>query len=1568
MEIRLLIKRLREEGVIVKMKNDQLEISLLYNHIEDETLQLLKTHKLEIIDYLSTILSKNKIVEIPLVKKADSYPLTASQNRFWIVSQFEDASLAYNMPIALKLKGQLDVVKFEQSFLHLLERHESLRTSFKINEEGDLRQFITSMQDLDFSLNYIDLSLNAETEKAVEEYITNQKEIVFNLEKAPLVRVSLIKSAENEYVFFMTMHHIIGDGWSSELLVKEVITIYNCLIESKEISLPELKIQYKDYASWLNEESQQQLYKKAETYWLNQFSGSLPVVELPSSKKRPLMKTYNGDFVNHQFTVPFLEKLTAFSHKHDVTLFMTLMAGINALLSRYTGQQDIIIGSPIAGREHPDLENQIGLYLNTLAFRTKIDKGFNFIDLLRHEKDVILGSYEHQNYPFDELVDKLELKRDNSRSVLFDVMVILQSQSKLNNFESGKLENLEFKEYKLNTKTSKFDFAFSFTEKTDSLSLEINYNTDIYDAFFVEKIASHFEQLITEMIDQPETKILDIDYLSKKEKQLILTDFNNTAAYYPEDKSIVQLFEQQAAKTPDHTAVIFEDKKVSYQALNEQANQLGGYLRKHYNIQPDDLIGIKLQRNERMITAILGILKSGAAYVPIDLSYPQSRIEYIEKDSNCRLIIDESFLQSFYEEQHKYSVVNIENRNTPKDLAYIIYTSGTTGNPKGVMVEHKNAIALVNWSKEEYAKSAFDMVYGVTSYCFDLSVYEFFFTLAIGKTLRILKNALDIENYINTDKNVLLNTVPSVVRKLLEDKISLENIKVINMAGEILPTDIVDQLPIEKMEVRNLYGPSEDTTYSTSHLVISKTNRTISIGRPMSNTQAWILNESLLPVPVGISGKLYLSGEGVTRGYLNKPELTAEKFVTNPFIENERMYDTGDLAYWLPDGNIEFLGRKDHQVKIRGFRIELGEIEAALLQYSTDLKQVVAAVKEVNGEKILAAYYISTKELDKSSLRAFLKDKLPEYMVPGFYVRLESLPLTPNGKIDREILPGINGEDLIRKEYEAPKNEIEKKLAEIWQEILSLKEVGIHDNFFELGGHSMKAMKLISKIKQEFNINFKISEIFIHPTLLSQAEQIVSQEKNFNDTIPLLKKETSYPVSFAQRRLLPLSQIKESSVAYNMPMKLVINGYDPDLFIEALHAVVERHEILRTVFQEDANGNFRQFVKTNEELGLKIKTYDFTKNQNPYKEVFDYVSKDSLEPFDIKRGPLVRFALLKTAENTFVFYSNFHHIIFDGWSYKVLKKDIEVFYNAFKNLEKPLLPDLRIQYKDFTAWQLKTIEGNEYKNQKNFWLNQFQGEIPQLNLSFADKRPNFKTYNGSMLTYLIKEENFESFVKLTNTTGSTPFLNLLGIAAMVLYKNSLQKEIIIGSPVSGRVHPDLDDQVGFYVNTLPLRIFLEEDKTYQDFIETIKETVLSCFDNQSYPFDILTEDLNQGRDLSRSPLFDVMLNLNEYEVINESSIKAGQYAEEETASKYDLLLEFDLFKDNLQCRFTYNTDLFEKKDIEKLIQEFEKLLETVSQDQQYPLINYLNLIMSQEELLEQEDFFSAIISEISEEF
>ncbi|TRX32539.1 amino acid adenylation domain-containing protein [Flavobacterium sp. ZT3R18] len=1041
------------------------------------------------IDVLSNELRVNKFVPIPKAPEMPSYPVTASQARLWILSQLEGGSLAYNIMGAVTLKGEIQVNKFEECLRLLIERYEILRTYFGTTSEGMIQQYIIPIEGLDFRLSHKDYSLEADPDECVANYLQDSNQELFDLEHGPLVRGSLIKLKESEYVFFLSMHHIIGDGWSVELLTSEIVKTYNGLVQGKEIDLPALNIQYKDYAVWMSEELQQKKQQKSEQYWLNQFSEELPVLNLPSFKVRPLVKTYNGERIVHEFSKSFLDKLKAFSKSNDVTLFMTLLSGINALLYRYSGQDDIVVGTPIAGRDHPDLENQLGLYLNTLALRTKFKENSSFLDLITKQKENLLQAYEHQAYPFDVLLSKLNLKRDSSRSAVFDVMVVLQNHAQLHNInEREEFINLKVSQYGLKSNTSQFDMCFTFVENED-LYLGIEYNTDIYDSFLIERMFLHFENLMSELIDNPTANIQDVDYITLTEKKQLLSDFNSTDTAYPKEKTIVDLFEEQAERTPNNIALLFGETELTYHDLNERANQFGHYLRENYSIEPDDLVGVKLDRSELMIISILGILKSGAAYVPIDLNYPEQRISFIENDCNCKAVIDEEEIISYNLQRFRFKKNNLEKINQTSDLAYVIYTSGTTGNPKGVMVEHRNVVRLVK-PCTYFPLNENNILLSTGSISFDATIIEFFGTLLNGSKL-VLSSYNDLLDVALLEDIAKKQNVDSLwMTALLFSNVVENNINFFHgITKLIVGGDVVSPIHCQKLferypniKVVNGYGPTENTTFTTTFEIKNQDYSRIPVGKPISNTQIYILDRNLNPVSIGVVGKIYVSGLGLSRGYLNRPELTKEKFLSNPFIEGIRMYDTGDLGYWLPDGNIEFLGRKDNQVKIRGFRIELGEIESTILQYSEDLKQVVVEDRIINGDKVLVAYLLSDN-LNKILLRDFLEKKLPDYMIPSFYVELDFIPMTPNGKVDRKALPDINDGDIIRKEYIAPRNDIEEKLVLIWEEVLNISPIGVTDDFFELGGHSLKAMQVISRVKNEFAVSLKVEEIFNTPQI-----------------------------------------------------------------------------------------------------------------------------------------------------------------------------------------------------------------------------------------------------------------------------------------------------------------------------------------------------------------------------------------------------------------------------------------------------------------------------------------------------
>ena len=1463
-QVKELIDKLKRNNVEIILGPDN-NIKLLFDdntQLPEELISEVKTYKENIIDYLKFHLQALP-VEIPRIASDVCYNLSNAQRRLWVLSQFEEESVAYNIPKFILLNGSYQIKSFVRAIESVIDRHEVLRTVFKADATGEIKQWILTKEDLGFKIDYKDFRKEKNKEEKVKEYIAADSHKPFDLEKGPLLRASLLQVEDQEYIFYYNLHHIISDGWSTEVLSKDVFSYYEAYKENEEPALKELRIQYKDYSAWQLAQLEEESFKTHRAYWLNELRGELPLLNLPGSKQRSRIKTNNGYGLSTCIDRDTSDKLKKYSQENGGSLYMGLLAAWNVLMYRYTSQTDIITGTPVAGREHADLEDQIGFYVNTLALRNKINPEESFDSLFSRVKQNTLSAYSHQMYPFDRLVEDLNLQRDTSRSVVFDVMFTLQNTGE-------KSEGVELHEEEINRivdqgfSTSKFDIHVTLRETGDYLTLQVIYNPDVYERNMIEGLIKHYKQLLHAVVESPEEKVAYIDYLSEEEKQKLLVTFNNTAVAYPKDKTIVDLFELQVKKTPDTIAVVCGEKELSYKELNELSNQLADYLRKNYQIAPDDLVGIKQERNEWMIISLLGVLKSGGAYVPIDLAYPQERIDYIEQDTRCKVCIDEKELTKFKNNQKEYSKKKITSLVKLNNLSHVIYTSGSTGRPKGVMIEHRNAYSFIKWSHDEFKHSDFDTVLFTTSLNFDLSVFEIFHPLTQGKEVKILKDGLSIPKNLGKGKRLLINTVPSVVGALLQQGMSFESVVVLNMAGEPIPSNYKVELKGKVKEIRNLYGPSEDTTYST-FIRIDKDDRDL-VGKPISNSQVYILNEEKELQPAGIIGEICIAGAGLARGYLNQEALTKEKFIENPFKEGERLYKTGDLGRWLVDGNIEFLGRKDDQVKIRGYRIELGEIEHAL-QSHKEIEEAVVLVKEnqnnAAGEKELVAYITSKTEQNTTELRTCLKALLPEYMLPAYYVQLEALPLTSNGKVDKKALPDPKGLGLASGiEYVAPRNELEEKLVEIWQEILQRENIGINDDFFALGGHSLKAVRLSNEYQKEFGVKISLKDLFTRTSIEQQAELIRSATKSEFVEIKKVAQQQSYAISDAQRRLWVLAQFEGGSVAYNMPGSIRLNqNIHLEYFKRAIESTLERHEILRTIFKEDESGEIKQWILNKEDLRLKIDYKDFRKEKNKEEKVKEYIAADSHKPFDLEKGPLLRASLLQVEDQEYIFYYNLHHIISDGWSMEVLSKDVFAYYEAYREKREPGLKELAIQYKDYSAWQLTQVEEESFKTHKAYWLKNLTGELPLLDLPSTKQRPRIKTNNGQTLGTYLNKDTSTKLKKYSQENGGSLFMSLLAAWNVLMYRYTSQRDIIIGTPIAGREHVDLEDQIGFYVNTLALRNEIKPEESFNTFYRRLKENTFKSYSHQMYPFDRLVEDLNLQRDTSRSAVFDVMFTL-----------------------------------------------------------------------------------------------------------
>lgn len=1564
------IEELDKQGIKISLKGEGL--SLCYDkdvEIKEETIQSIKENKKEILKYLSA--GTASLIPVSEILP-EGYPVTPSQYRMWLLSQLSEVSSGYNISFTAKITGTLDIEVLQDSFRVLMDRYDILRTCFKYDEVNDtLKQFVVTSNECDLDFSFNDYSEVKDDKQKIESYIQNQQKHSFDLHKPSQFRISIFKVEEDVYSLFMSMHHIISDGWSMNIMISEIFKIYFNKINNNPFSLAPLSIQYKDYTIWQKGEKEGLKYQKAEEFWKEQFSEHPPLLELPSPKKRPEMKTFNGRELQHSYSSEFSQKLKDFSRLHQTSLFTILESGIKILLYRYSGQRDMVIGTPVAGREHPDLENQIGLFINILPLRTIFEEKNTFSEIVQKENYTFFSAYQHQIYPFDELIHHLNLSYDASRSLLFDILIVFQNQNQINN-EAQEIEGLRIEFDNVEKQISRFDMTFTFREAAEELSLAIEYNTDIYEAAQIEKIFLHFENLITQAIER-ETQdnnklslfIEDIDFLTESERNLLLYKFNDTKTHYPENKTVVELFEEQAENAPDSTAVYDNKISLNYRELKEKSDRVAEYLISNFG-ENNEPVSLLIDRSAELIIILLGILKSGKCYIPIDPTFPKERIEYIINHSQTSLVITEKeFLQEFNskvsfitkgELLHFESAqsISLNSKPDPKDTAYIIYTSGSTGSPKGVEIRHQALTNFLTSIQNEPGIQNKDILYSVTTYSFDISILEIFAPLITGAGVFIahketLNDVKLLKAELESINPTIIQATPSFYQMLFNTGWKGNNNLKIFCGGDSLNESLMEKLLANTKEVWNMYGPTETTIWSSTKK-IEKSSDTSIIGKPINNTQIYIIDENLNPLPLHAVGRIFIAGDGLAKGYYKNEPLTQEKFVDNPFEKGTKMYDTGDLGKWNEKGEIEFLGRKDFQVKIRGFRIELGEIETNISHFSSGIDEVIADAREVNGEKVLVAYYTANKEteINKIELREYLQNKLPEYMVPGFFVELENIPLTPNGKIDRKALPGVTGEDIIRREYLAPRNETEYKLAEIWQEVLGVDKVGITDNFFELGGHSLMVAQVLNRIHQNLAQQVSFKNFFDYPTIEGIIKNLTRKEYT---SIPTTTEQNSYPLTPSQQRLWVLSQLEGGSQAYNMPAIVTLKGeLNNEYFEQAFSIFIDRHEITRTSFRTDeASGELRQYITPKEDIKFKITLADFTKKKES--EIEKYLQYTYNEAFNLEQSPLLKASLLKRADDEYLLLLSMHHIIGDGWSTEILISEVIQNYNrliqgeSIQDIEENTQA-LSIQYKDYAVWLQGEIKSEKYQKSEKYWLEQFKGELPIVELPSYNARPLIQTYNGNHLKHWFSKEFTGKLKKYSEKQGATLFMTLMAGVNALLYRYTGQQDIIIGMPIAGREHPDLENQIGLYLNTLAIRTKLEENITFRALVQKEKDLLLSAYEHQIYPFDELVGKLNLKRNTSRSALFDVLVvfqNQNQLKLGNTDQyikgLQAESYDYHKKTSQFDVSYTFTEEEEQLGLMIEYNTDIYDDSLIHRMFIHFENLLTSAMDNEAQNLNN-----------------------------
>jgi amino acid adenylation domain-containing protein len=1505
------------------------------------------------IDIIKT--SDNNLL-IPAIQASQQreIPLSFAQQGLWLLDQLQPNSTAYNLVYSFQIRGLLNITALKKSIADIIQRHEILRTNF-ITLDGQAIQIINNN---DFDLPVIDLQLLSNAEIEATKITKREAERPLNLAEDSLFRVQLLRLNAEKYLLVFNIHHIIFDGWSFGVLFTELNALYTAYYQGLSSPLTKLPVQYTDFTLWQRKWLTETFLESQFNYWKQQLSGILPILKLPTDRPRPI-QTYKGaakSFVLSSLTA----SIASFAQKEGVTLFMTLLTAFKVLLCRYSGQEDIIVGTPIAGRNRREIEGLMGFFVNTLALRTNLGDNPSFRELLGQVRRVCLEAYTHQDVPFEQLVE-LQPSRDLSHTPIFQVMFALQ------NTPMGELQlpNLSVKVLEPVVQTAKFDLTLSMEERNGQLIGEWEYNTDLFDDSTIERMLENFQVLLSGILADAEQNIWELPLLTESEKHQLLVTWNQNEVNLNNDKCIHRLFEEQVEKTPDAIAVVFENEEITYQELNQRANQIANYLQK-LGISANKLVGLCLEPSLARIIGLFGILKAGGVYLPLDPVYPQERLRFMIEDSEVSILLTQEYLadrllinslqvvnlDADWQKIEIESINNLESCVTGENLAYVIYTSGSTGTPKGVLVSHQAIAYHCQNIAQHYQLNSSDRILQFASLSFDVSLEQILPTLVVGATLIIVDAKLLAPSEFHQtliDYSLTVVDISPVYLtqwlQSLDENIYLtpiNQLRLVICGGEALPPETLRiwyNSPITGVRLINAYGPTEATITAITFTVPQditaiETYTNIPIGRPLPNRKVYILDPQKNLVPIGVAGELYIGGEGLAEGYLNRPELTNQKFILHP-LENIKLYKTGDLAHYLADGNIQFLGRIDNQVKIRGFRIELGEIETLLNQHP-ELKEAKVIAKEyIPGEKRVVAYIIPhAKEEIVNKIRDYLKQKLPNYMVPSAFVTLESFPLTLNGKIDYHVLPAPDF-SASQSNYIAPITPTQKILANLWSQVLKVENIGIDDNFFELGGHSLLATLLISRIRQTFHQKIPLSLLFEYPTISQLSLAIGITDQTHNSLLPPIEprqQQENLPLSFAQQRLWFFAQLEPNSTAYNMPFKLRLQG---KLNITALEKsiakIIQRHEILRTNFISK-NGQPSQVINKNIDFQLSIIDLQFVPDEQREIECEKIAKIEAETPVNLANDVLFRVKLLRLKAESHLLLFNIHHIIFDGWSDNILQRELAALYQAFSTGNSSQLPSPSIQYADFTLYQHYWFTNEFLDSQFVYWKQQLGGILPVLELPTDSPHPQVQTYQGASHTLLLSSELTANIKFLCQKEGVTLFMTLLAAFKVLLSRYSGQEDIIVGTPIAGRDRTEIENLIGFFVNTVALRSNLSGNPSFRELLNRIRKVTLDAYTHQDLPFQKLVEELKLAKNVSHNPVFQVWFNMI---TLGQDSLKLNDLTVEaipilETTSKFDLSLYVGEENNQIQLRFVYNTVLFNVDTIQWMGTHFQKLLEGIS--------------------------------------
>ncbi len=1494
--------------------------------------------------------------------------LSFAQQGIWFLAQLGGPSTTYNMSAALRINGTLDEETLARSLTALVKRQQSLRLCFPVIDG----QATVQLNAVYNPLSVTDLSRlsDAQQEDQINAFITHYLELPFNLDIGPLFRLNLLKLTERKQLLLFDMHHIISDGWSLAVLARDWCALYDAFAYNQVPRLPSLAIQYIDYASWQRSWLSGEILERQLDYWAKQLKDAPKLLELPTDRRRPPVMSNQGRHLRSSLETTLHEGVLRLSRNQGVTVFMTLLTLFKILLYRYTSQRDILVGSPVANRNRPQTEDLIGLFVNTLVFRSRVVGDQTLLTLLKQVRETSLEAYSHQDAPFETVVEHLTPSRSPSYSPLFQVMFTLQNTPQIPLEIAG--SNISLLE--LEHTVAKFDLTLSVLEEDDRLVCDWEYNTDIFQRETVVRMSEHFRVLLDGVLGRADQPIAGLPLLTRSEKEQLVT-WGWMEGPYPDDQTVVDLFQAQVDKAPERIAIVFEAQHISYQELSNRATRLSNYVIS-LGVGPDTQVGLCIDNSLEMLIGLLGILKAGAAYVPLDPDYPAERLRFMLDNARLPVLLTQAHLRDRLPPTAAKVVLldkdwesiaacpqsSALRRNDPKRLAYVIYTSGSTGRPKGAGVFHQGFMNLLHWFVTALDLTAQDRTLVISSFSFDLTQKNLFAPLILGSQLQLTSSKYydpSVVTQLISDRRITwLNCTPSTFYPLVQPHQGRNFRRLASLRYAVLGGEPIElarlwswlQAETCRAKLVNSYGPTECTDVCAAYRVDEPAlDQSLPIGRPIPNTELLVLDSYQGLVPVGVAGELYIGGVGVGLGYLGDVEKTLSRFLVHPFKQGQRLYKTGDRVRYLPDGNLEYLGRLDNQIKLRGFRIELGEIESVLRHHQA-IEEAVVVLDDSDRNPRLAAYLTLRFPVDNMSrqLGSWLRTRLPDYMVPTSFTLLEALPLTPNGKIDRKALPAPHLPSVA--EPQAPRTETEHLLCTLWARVLSLPITSRLSHFFESGGHSLLATRLLSRIREIFGVDMPLRVLFERPRLSEQAEWLDRQQAGTELTeIQPVPEDEAWTLSFAKQRLWFLAQLEGQRATYNISAALRLTGTLDERALErSLTALVERHQSLRICFpvvEGVARIEPRPVYNP-----LSIADLSSLLKVERQVQVKEWVVHHAQIPFELSSGPLFRLHLLRKAEEEHVLLFNMSHIISDGWSLGVLVRDWCQLYATYAEGRRPHLSALPIQYTDYAAWQRRWLQGPGVEAEISYWLRQLDGAPALLQLPTDYPRPARQQNCGGSVTFVVPAELAQKIRQFSRNNDMTLFMTMFGAFNVLLCRYSGQDDICIGVPVANRNHTQLENLVGLFLSTLVIRSRISGHSSFHHFMPGVRRAALGAFAHQNVPFELLVERLQPKRSLSYHPVFQVMFNLINFSDLHRPMlpglhVRALRGAPEAIA-KFDLNLALTEDHNGLAGRFEYDAALFSRETVEFLAECYITLL--------YQVLNHPDVPLSELSLLSQD--------------